>query len=154
MSSSSDLVNQAKVAYQEVPAAPRRHTAVVTCFDARVDPWRILEAGPGDVQVFRNAGGIVTEDVIRSLVISNHKFGVTGVNLIMHTDCGMIGLDQSAVEAELGRLPFDLGGFDDLTTELRRGGERLRSEPLLHLSGGVATYIYDLRDGGLRRQSA
>ena len=124
MSTSGDLVRQASAVYHKVVRVPQRHTAVVTCIDTRLDPLRISQSGPGELHVLRNAGGVVTEDVVRS-----------------------------AIEADLGRLPFDLHGFADLHDELERGAARLRGEPLLRLPGGVATYIYDVTDGGLHRQS-
>jgi carbonic anhydrase len=120
--------------------------------DTRLEPLRMLKASPGDLHIIRNAGGVVTADVVRSLVASTHSFGVTMVKLIMHTDCGMLGLDQGKLEADLGPIPFDMGGFTDLKEELRRGAERLQSEPLLNLSGGVVPYIYDVREATLRRQ--
>ena len=150
MSSSDDLVRQAKAGYKQVPQVPQRRTAVVTCIDTRLDPLRILKADPGDLHVLRNAGGVITEDVIRSLVVSTNRLQVNTVMLIMHTDCGMLNIDQAGVEAVLGPLPFDLGGFSDLEGELQRGAARIRANPLLDLSGGVTAHVYDVTNGSLR----
>ena len=86
-------------------ARPNKHLAVVTCMDGRIDPLRILALGLGDIHVIRNAGGIVTEDVLRSLLVSQRMLGTREVLIIMHTDCGLYGLDdakeRAAVEAEI-----------------------------------------------------
>ena len=150
MTSSGDLVKQARAAVSEAPREPQRHLALVTCIDARVDPWRIIGAGPGDVHTIRNAGAVITNDVIRSLVISNRAAGVTTVQVMMHTDCAVNGLDEAVVaERAGGSLPFSLHAFDDLEAELRKGVEKLRTEPLLDLPGGVSGTIYDVSNGTL-----
>jgi carbonic anhydrase len=122
--------------------------AVLSCIDARVDPWRILRATPGEIHVIRNAGGVVTDDVIRSLVISQRVHDTTKVMVLMHTDCGLEGLDEGAiaesVRSELdANLAFGLGSFDNVTEELHRGVTALRDHPLI--DGTVTGAIYDVK---------
>lgn len=153
MAGSDDMVRQAKETLSsDVPRIPRRHLAVVTCMDARIDPFRTLNAQVGDIHVLRNAGGVVTDDVVRSLVISTRVMSVSRVQLIMHTDCGAMGLDQAAIERQTGRkLPFDLHAVSNLEEELARGVERLRTDPLLDLPAGVTGYVYHVDSGRLAR---
>ena len=153
MTSSGDLVRAAKASLR-APKIPRRRLAVLTCMDARIDPFRALDAQLGDIHVLRNAGGVVTDDVIRSLIVSCHVLQVARVQIVMHTDCGMIGVDQAAIERDLGPLPFDLRAFTSIPEELERGVERLRNERLLSLPGGVTGYIYDVDSGRLSRAVA
>lgn len=151
MSTSRDLVRQARAEMGKLPREPRLRLAIVSCMDARVDPWRIVGADPGDIHVIRNAGGIVTEDVVRSLVVSTNQLGVNRISVIMHTTCGMEGLTQAAVEEAVGRpLPFDVGGFASLEDELRRGVEVLRRRAEIDTSGGITGHVYDVDTGKLR----
>jgi len=141
------MVKAAQSALQEPEKRPTRRLAVVTCMDARVDPWRILRANLGEIHVIRNAGGVITEDVIRSVFISQRELGTTKVIVLMHTDCGMEGADEAAISAsaheDLGSEPgFLLGSFEDLKTELERGVQTLRSHPLI--AGTVTGAIYDV----------
>jgi carbonic anhydrase len=153
MPGSEDLVREAKAALaSDVPRVPRRHLAVVTCMDARIDPFRTLNAEIGDIHVLRNAGGVVTDDVVRSLLISSRLLEVSRVQVIMHTDCGAMGLDRDAIERQVGRkLPFDLHSFSNLEEELSRGVERLRNDPLLDLPAGVTGYVFHVDSGHLSR---
>ncbi len=150
MTSSSDLIRAARRELSGAPeATPRMRLAVVTCMDARIDPLRILGATVGDMHVIRNAGGIVTDDVIRSLTVSAVEFGTSRVHIIMHTDCGMHGLDEAgfrrrAMERTGAAPPGPMMGFDDVTAELIRGVERLRSSPCLSCVDRVSGSIYDV----------
>jgi carbonic anhydrase len=155
MTSSDDLIRAARAASEDVPARPRRGLAVVTCMDARVDPWRLLGAGPGDIHVIRNAGGVVTEDVIRSLTVSQRKLGTTAIDLIMHTGCGMLGLDERAFAHEIRRAEPTAEvprfyAFGSLERELGRGVEILRASPLLTARGRIRGQIYDVATHRLR----
>ena len=148
MTSSSDMVKAAQAVLHEPSRNPTRRLAVLTCIDARVDPWRILKAGPGEIHVVRNAGGIVTEDAIRSLLISQRVADTNKIMVLMHTDCGVEGLDEGAVaefvRQELdARVGFPLGSFDSVDAELRRGVATLRDHPLL--SGTVTGAIYEVK---------
>lgn len=151
--SSKDMVKAAKAAVHQPSREPTRRLAVVTCMDARVDPWRILRAGPGEIHVLRNAGGIVTEDVIRSLVVSQTQLGTNQVMVIMHTDCGLEGTDEAAVaaavrEATGAELTMLLGSFESVRDELERGVRALRDSPLIQ--GTVSGAVYDVRTEALR----
>lgn len=153
---SKELLREARaVLTPAVPKEPRRRLAVIACMDARVDPWRIFRAAPGDIHTLRNAGGVATDDVIRSLVVAQHSLGVRNVVILMHTDCGMQGLDEDRVNRELGELisqpvKVRLAGFTDLSEELHAGVERLRQEPLLSEIIHVTGQIYDVDTGQVR----
>ena len=148
MTSSGDMVKAAQAALHEPSMKPTRRLAVLTCTDARVDPWRILKAAVGEIHVIRNAGGIVTEDAIRSLLISQRTADTTRIIVLMHTDCGMEGLDEGAVAESVvqeldAKVGFPLGSFDSVDAELRRGVATLRDHPLL--SSTVTGAIYDVQ---------
>jgi carbonic anhydrase len=145
--SSKDMVEAARVALHRPSATPTRKLAVVTCMDARVDPWRLLSATPGEIHVIRNAGGVVTEDVLRSLFISQRELGTNRIMVLMHTECGMEGIDEGTVveraRHDLGTtVGFALGGFEDVHAELRRAVLALRDHSLL--IGAVTGAIYDV----------
>ena len=156
MTASDELVRRAKRSFFRSSRQPNKRLAVVTCMDGRIDPLRILALGLGDIHVIRNAGGIVTEDVLRSLLISQRMLGTREVLIIMHTDCGLYELDdakeRAAVEAESNqRIPFELGGFSDI--EARVGASVLAAQICRylphrdHISGG----IYDVDSAVLHR---
>ena len=156
MTSSKDMVKAAQAALDEPSVKPTRRMAVLTCIDARVDPWRILRAAPGEIHVIRNAGGVVTDDVIRSVLISQRVHDTTNVMVMMHTDCGLEGLDEGAfaesVQSELdANLAFALGSFDNLTEELHRGVAALRDHPLI--GGTVTGAIYDVKSDAVHAVS-
>src|SRR5579875_3446499 len=133
-----------------LPAPPSRRVAVVTCMDARIDVYAALGLRPGEAHVIRNAGGIVTDDVIRSLAISQRKLGTRDVLVVHHTKCGMLGLDDEAFLAELaeaagGTAPsWQPGGFDDLEADVRRSVERLRASGYLSGGGEVRGFLFDV----------
>lgn len=149
MSNSEELLRQARDQSEPLPKKPRRRTAVVACMDTRVDPLRIVGAEVGDIHVLRNAGAIVTTDVIRSLIGSTGLLGVDRIMVMMHTDCGANGLTKEVAEEQLGPVPYDLHGFTSLEDELRSGVERLRSEPLVAAPRGITGHVYDLGTGVL-----
>lgn len=150
MTSSAELLRQARNQSEPLPKKPRKRTAIVACMDPRVDPLRIIGAEVGDVHIIRNAGAIVTTDVVRSLIGSTRLLGVDRIQVMMHTDCGAQGLTQEIVEAQLGPIPYEIHGFDSLEDELRRGVERLRSEPLIEAPRGITGHVYDLATGQVR----
>jgi carbonic anhydrase len=150
MSNSEELLREARDQVPSVPKEPRRRTAVLACMDTRVDPWKIVGAKAGDVHTIRNAGAIVTDDVVRSLIASTQMLKVDQVQVVMHTDCGMQGLTQQVVEEQLGPVAYDFGGFISLEDELRRGVERLRSEPLIDAPKGISGHVYDVETGEIR----
>jgi carbonic anhydrase len=133
---------------------PGRRFAVVTCMDARIDPATLLGLEEGDAHVIRNSGGVVTDDVIRSLVVSHWLLGTREVLVIGHTDCGMQRESDDELVTmlkERGCDPGDLalGTFPDPESSVRDGVERLRSSPLLPESFEASGFVYDVRSGRL-----
>lgn len=135
-------------------ARPRLRLAVLACMDARLDVERCLGLEAGDAHVIRNAGGLATDDALRSLLLSQRLLGTEEVALIHHTRCGLLGLREpevlAQIEAETGeRPPFPLGGFADLEEALRRGVETVRGCPFLPHRDRVRGFIYDVDTGRL-----
>ena len=155
MTGSDDLIRQARSATEGgLPKSPRKATAVIACIDSRVEPNRILGGEQGDYHVIRNAGGLVTDDSLRSLMVSQFH-GTTAVIVMMHTDCGAMAYPADAervrLEGELGkRITFDMHPFDDMETELRRGVRLLRETPLLPNRDRIKGVIYDVATGRVR----
>jgi carbonic anhydrase len=138
-----------------VPVPPKLGVAIVTCMDARIDPVRMFDLRPGDAHVLRNAGGVVTDDVIRSLMLSQRLLGTREVMLIHHTRCGAHGLQEEAVknelQAEVGmRPPFALEGFADLDPAVRQSMARIRHSAFLPHRSAVRGFVLDVDDGRLR----
>lgn len=135
--------------------SPTRHTAVVTCMDARIDLFAALGLELGEVHVIRNAGGIATDDVLRSLVLSQRSLGTREVLLAHHTDCGLYGLDDARLldelEAESGsRPPFVFGGFTDVDESVRTSVARVRAATFVPHRDAVRGFVYDVATGRLR----
>ncbi len=155
MTGSDDLIRQARSSTTGgLPKSPRKNTAVIACIDARVDPTRILGGEQGDYHVIRNAGGLVTDDALRSLMVSQFR-GTTRVIVMMHTDCGAMAYpadaERTRLEATTGeRIPFDLHPFDDLEGTLRTGVQRLRETSLLPHRNFIRGFIYDVETGRVR----
>lgn len=122
--------------------------------DARLDVYRVLGLREGDAHVLRNAGGVVTEDAIRSLMISQRFLGTREIMLIHHTECGMLGLRDDEVREEVAaetgtRPPFALEGFSDLEADVRQSIARIQASPFLaHES--VRGFVYDVSTGRLK----
>jgi carbonic anhydrase len=138
-----------------VPAPPRLRLAIVTCMDSRIDPLPIFGLERGDAHVLRNAGGVVTDDMIRSLILSQRFLGTEAVMLIHHTRCGALGLSEDSVKAELQaetgmRPPFSLEGFTDLDADVRQSMARVRRSPFLRHRDAVRGFVLDVDDGSLR----
>jgi carbonic anhydrase len=134
---------------------PARHLAVVGCMDGRLDLPGILGLRPGDAHVIRNAGGVATDDVIRSLVVSQRLLDTREVMLIHHTDCGMLTFRddelKAQIEQETGvRPPFALEAFTDLDADVRQSVARIRLSPYLPHRDEVRGFVFDLRSGRLR----
>jgi carbonic anhydrase len=133
---------------------PARRLAVLACMDARLDPSAILGLKDGDAHVIRNAGGVVTDDAIRSLAISQHLLGTDEVLLIHHTDCGMTKVTDEEfaerLERQAGRRPnWSALAFPDLEASVRESLRRLDESPFLRHSSARG-FIYDVQTGGLR----
>ncbi len=138
-----------------LPAAPARKLTVVTCMDARIDPRELLGLDLGDAHVIRNAGGIVTDDAIRSLSISQRKLGTEEVVLIQHTDCGLLTFTDeeyaAELEADTGERPhWHAHAFTDLERSVRDGVERIRSSPFVPSAATVRGLVYEVETGRLR----
>jgi carbonic anhydrase len=140
-------------------AQPTSGVVVVTCMDARIDPALALGFAPGDAHVLRNAGGLVTDDVVRSVAVSQHALGTRDVMVIQHTRCGMHGLDEEALAKQIwppGTPPDQtvrLGAFTDLDDSVRTSVARLRSSPLLAHRDSVRGFVYDVETGLVREVS-
>jgi carbonic anhydrase len=138
-----------------VSAPPKLGVAIVTCMDARIDPVRLFGLEPGDAHVLRNAGGVATDDVIRSLMLSQRLLGTRAVMLIHHTRCGTHGLQEEVVKADLQseigmRPPFALEAFTDLDAAVRQSMARIRHSPFLPHRSAVRGFVLDVDDGRLR----
>jgi carbonic anhydrase len=134
---------------------PGHPVAVVTCMDARLDVHRALGVEEGDVHVLRNAGGVVTDDVIRSLLISQRLLGTREVMVIHHTNCGMLTFSDDGlkrqVEADTGlRPPFALEAFPDLDGDVRQSVARVRASPFVPHRDQVRGFVYDVGNGAVR----
>jgi carbonic anhydrase len=138
-----------------LPMPPGRHLAVVACMDARLNVYALLGLDEGQAHVIRNAGGVVTEDVIRSLAISQRLLGTNEVILIHHTDCGMLTFTDDQVkadiEAETGLRPhFALEAFSDLERDIRQSIARIKASPFVPNKDSVRGFVYDVATGALQ----
>jgi carbonic anhydrase len=140
---------------QDLPAAPGRNLAVVACMDARLDVSRVLGLRNGDAHVIRNAGGVVTDDVIRSLTLSQRALGTREIVLVHHTRCGLQGVDEEGfrreLAAEVGITPsWSLEGFDDVEEDVRQSMHRLRMSPFLPHKDHIRGFVYEVETGRVR----
>ena len=138
---------------------PSRGLAVVTCMDSRLDVFAALALGDGEAHILRNAGGVITDDVIRSLAVSQRRLGTREVMLIHHTDCGMQALTDDGFRAELqqatGVAPaFAIESFSDLDANVRQSILRVRQSPFLLHTDRVRGFVYDVDTHLLREIDA
>ena len=138
---------------------PATGVAIVACMDARLNVYGLLGLTEGDAHVIRNAGGVVTDDVIRSLVISQRMLGTTEIMLIHHTRCGMTSFTddevKSQIEAETGlRPPFALEAFHDAEADIRQSIARIKTSPYLPYQAAVRGFVYEVESGRLREITA
>ena len=143
----------------DLPTAPRRRLAVVACMDSRIDLFALLGLRVGEAHIIRNAGGIVTDDVIRSLSISQRRLGTREIVLVHHTRCGMctFGDDEFRAEmlAETGMYPpWALETFTDVDDDVRSSMRRVQSSPFLVHREAVRGFVYDVDSGALREVEA
>jgi len=139
----------------DLPMPPGKKVVVLACMDARLDPARALGLEEGDAHVIRNAGGVVSEDAIRSLVISQRLLGTEEIILIHHTDCGMLTFTDGAVkdqiEADTGIRPsFALEAFGDLDADVRQSIARIKASPFVPRTDKIRGFVYQVEDGALR----
>ena len=142
----------------DLPMPPAAKVAVVACMDARLDPARALGLEEGDAHVIRNAGGVVSEDAIRSLTISQRLLGTREIVLIHHTDCGMLTFSddqvKAQIEADTGIRPsFALEAFPDADADVRQSIARIKASPFLVHTDQVRGFVYDVTSGRLNEVS-
>jgi carbonic anhydrase len=140
------------------PAKPARRIAVLACMDARLEPRQLLGLAEGDAHVIRNAGGVVSEDAIRSLAISQAMLGTEEIVLIHHTDCGMLG-EEGEMAARIAehageRPPWPLHAFSDVERDVREGIEAIRSSPFVPRKERIRGFVYEVETGALREVDA
>jgi carbonic anhydrase len=163
MSATDDLVTNAR-AYAsqfdrgELPMPPALHVAVVACMDARLNPYGLLGLHEGDAHVIRNAGGVVTEDEIRSLTISQRLLGTREIILIHHTDCGMLTFTddefKAQIEADTGLRPsWAAESFRDPAQDVRQSLARIQASPFIPHKDQVRGFVYSVTDGTLTEVS-
>jgi carbonic anhydrase len=142
-----------------LPLPPSRHVAVVACMDARLDVYRLLGLKDGEAHVIRNAGGVVTDDEIRSLAISQRLLGTREIILIHHTDCGMLTFTddpfKQAILEETGIKPeWAPESFDDLDVDVRQSIARIRANPFVGHKDAIRGFVFDVATGLLREVDA
>jgi carbonic anhydrase len=159
MTATDELLDNARgyadsFAEGELPMPPAKRVAVIACMDARLNPYGLLGLGEGDAHVIRNAGGVVTEDAIRSLVISQRLLGTEEIVLIHHTDCGMLTFRDDEfrrqIQEDTGIKPgWAAEAFDDLEADVRQSIERIKTSPFIPRKDNVRGFVYDVKTGRL-----
>ena len=139
----------------EPPGQPSRAVAVVACMDARMDVYGLLGLAPGEAHVIRNAGGAVTEDVLRSLTVSQRHLGTTEIMLIHHAKCGMQTFTDESFKADIVadtgiRPAWASEAFTDVDADVRQSIARVKACPFLPHTGTVRGFVYDVGTGLLR----
>ena len=139
----------------DLPMPPGKKVAVVACMDARLIPTRVLGLNEGDAHVVRNAGGVVTDDTIRSLAISQRLLGTEEIILIHHTDCGMLTFTdddfRNAIQEDTGIKPeWAAEAFSDLEGDVRQSIARIKASPFLPHKDSVRGFVYEVESGRLR----
>jgi len=158
MSATDDyLANNARYAESflgQLPLPPSRHVAVVACMDARLNVYAILGLQDGEAHVIRNAGGVVTDDEIRSLAISQRLLGTDEIILIHHTDCGMLTFTDDAfkrsIQDETGiKPPWSAEAFPDLHEDVRQSVARIQASPFIPHTDAIRGFVFDVATGKL-----
>jgi len=139
----------------ELPLPPARGIAIVACMDARLDPQALLGLEEGDAHVIRNAGGVITDDEIRSLAISQRLLGTEEIMLIHHTDCGMLTFKDDdlrrQIQDETGVKPaWAAEAFDDLEEDVRQSIARIKASPSIPRKDKVRGFVYEVETGRMR----
>jgi len=147
------------LADRHLDVQPSRRLAIVTCMDSRLDVFAALGLGDGEAHVLRNAGGVVSDDVIRSLAISQRRLGTREVMLIHHTDCGLEKLSDEGFKVELeeatGIVPeFPIEAFDSVEESVRESIARVRRSPFIPHRDAVRGFVYDVDTHRLREVNA
>jgi carbonic anhydrase len=160
MSTTDELLHNAE-AYEsgfdkgDLPLPPARKVAVLACMDARLNPYGLLGLSEGDAHVIRNAGGVVTDDEIRSLAISQRLLGTEEIILIHHTDCGMLTFTDDdfkrSIQDDVGIKPeWAAEAFADLEEDVRQSVARIRASPFIPRKDSVRGFVYEVETGRLR----
>lgn len=142
----------------DLEVAPTRRMAVVTCMDSRMDIFALLGLGQGEAHIIRNAGGVITDDVIRSLCLSQRHLGTVEIVLVHHTDCGlqMVTEDgfKSEIEADIGMKPWwAVEAFDDPYADIRQSMKRLEMTPFIPHKEHIRGFVYEVTTGQLHEVS-
>ena len=140
---------------QHLRVEPLRHLAVVACMDSRIDTFAVLGLGHGEAHIIRNAGGVITDDVIRSLCLSQRFLGTREIILIHHTDCGLEKVNEAEfraeLEAEVGVKPWwSVESFADPYADVRQSMQRLYMTPFLPHKEDIRGFVYEVETGRLR----
>jgi carbonic anhydrase len=139
----------------DLPLPPGRKLAIVACMDARLSPYALLGLKEGDAHVIRNAGGVITDDEIRSLAISQRLLGTEEIMLIHHTDCGMLTFNDDdfkhQIEEDTGiKPPWAAEAFSDLNQDVRQSLARIKASPFIPKKDKVRGFVYEVETGRLR----
>ncbi|MFW6060614.1 MAG: beta-class carbonic anhydrase [Phycisphaeraceae bacterium] len=154
--------NRTRGRFEAVPTGPRpaRQLVIVTCMDTRLDPYKTLGLRAGEAHIIRNAGGVVTDDTLRSLVLSHQALGTRELMIIGHTDCGLLGLDERGLTDRLAQetgeqpaAPKTFHSFDDLSENVRRQLRTVREHPWLRALAARG-FIYDVKTGAVSEVDA
>jgi carbonic anhydrase len=142
----------------DLPTPPAKKVAIVTCMDARLNPYEMLGLREGDAHVIRNAGGVVTDDEIRSLAISQRLLGTEEILVIHHTGCGMLTFSDDefkrGIEQETGLKPaWAVEAFEDLEGDVRQSVARIGASPFIPHKGSIRGFVYEVETGRLREVS-
>jgi carbonic anhydrase len=142
----------------DLPLPPARKIAILACMDARLNPYGLLGLNEGDAHVIRNAGGVVTDDEIRSLAISQRLLGTEEIVLIHHTDCGMLTFTDDefkrSIQDDVGIKPeWAAESFPDLDEDVRQSLARVKASPFIPKKDSVRGFVYEVETGRLREVS-
>ncbi|MBV8642458.1 MAG: carbonic anhydrase [Candidatus Eremiobacteraeota bacterium] len=134
---------------------PSKHVAIVTCMDSRIDNFRIFGLDSGEAHILRNAGGLATDDMLRSLVLSQRLLGTREIILMHHTNCGLHGTDEPALRAQIAaetgaEPPYAFGAFEDIDEAVRTAVARVREHPFLPHRDRVRGFVYEVETGRVR----
>jgi carbonic anhydrase len=159
MSTTDELLRNAETYaanfdHGDLPLPPAKPVAILACMDARLNPYGLLGLSEGDAHVIRNAGGVVTDDEIRSLAISQRLLGTEEIILIHHTDCGMLTFGDDdfrrQIQQETGIKPeWAAEAFDDVEEDVRQSIARIKSSPFIPKKDHVRGFVYDVKTGRL-----
>ena len=131
------------------PSEPSKHAVVLTCMDTRINPYRLFNLDEGEVHILRNAGGVITDDVIRSLIVSQRKLNTTEILVLQHTQCGMATFDGEEFKDELQRETnvrphFDIHTFEDVYDNVVESVKQIQASPFLGRTTHVKGFVYDV----------